>query len=148
MTESQKLARLAEMQKLRERKCEGGVVKARTHAETTSKEAERLTQLRDFAEDELTAVMTSPTFCPDRMTLVMGQVSIADNALAIGTEALSNAQLQVRETHSAWEEARFRSDHISERARTARRKQDRKRDDASLAERLSMRAAMSRESKT
>lgn len=142
MTDAKKLTQLSDMQKLREQKCQGGVTDAAAKVETASSTEKRLLAERNAADGALAAVMQSATFCPDRMILAAGHLAIADDALVEGEAELKSAHSNEGQARDAWREARFRSDHIAGRARAARRKEDRKRDDASLAERLALRAAL------
>lgn len=144
MSNSRRLQQLAEMQKLRERKCQSAVGDA---LRDEREKAERVAELRDahgVAIDHCDAMMRAERLCPDRMLLATGFLAAAQAALETGERAHSEARENESAARRQWHEARHRSDNISSQARSARRKDDRRRDDARQAERLSLRAALSR----
>lgn len=143
MNEGRRLMQLFEMQTLRERKCQSEVGVALREERDMAQQVSRLIEAHERAVDHCDTAMRADRLCPDRMLLAAGFLAAAQVTLEEGQRAHEDARDHAIEKRRQWQEARHRTDNMSTQARRACRKDDRRRDDARQAERLSLRAALS-----
>ena len=144
MHETEKLVRMIELQVLVEQSCQSNLAASQQRTESQTRRVTQLSQARDRASNAIVEVLGAPTFCPDRLQLVTGQLSVVDQLALQGETDLERARAAEQDAMQDWQIACQRVEILAARLKAARRKEARKGDLRMQSKMLSLDAAIGR----
>lgn len=136
--------RLAALQDLAATEHRRQLAVAQSETERRRNEEVALAKELAAAESNLDAIHAGDRFCPIRLRLAAAIVDVGEEALAVGRDRLRAAAMAEERAGADWLAARHRSRWFTDRARSLRKQEIDRRDDAAEREALMLRLASRR----
>lgn len=136
------LSRLASLQDLEAMGRRDALATACAETDRAERHRNECAEAELSAGQALDSVFTAPALCLDQLALANFALQACGTALAVSDEALNRATEGEGETRELWQLSHRRAEWFADESRQARRRMNRKVEDSTLRDTLSLRLAM------